>query len=127
MNPLLLKPESDTHSQVVLLGQVRGDLGAMPWRERSNHVWPAITAALDALRAEHDVVVIEGAGSPAEINLADCDVVNLRVARHCNATVPAGHRHRPRRGLCAPLRHLGAAARSRSTAHQRLRAEQVPG
>ena len=86
MNPLLLKPESDTHSQVVLLGQVRGDLGAMPWRERSNHVWPAITAALDALRAEHDVVVIEGAGSPAEINLADCDIVNLRVARHCNAT-----------------------------------------
>jgi adenosylcobyric acid synthase len=57
----------------------------MPWRERSSHVWPAITAALNALRAEHDVVVIEGAGSPAEINLADCDVVNLRVARHCNA------------------------------------------
>jgi adenosylcobyric acid synthase len=85
MNPLLLKPESDTHSQVVLMGQVRGDLGAMPWRERSSHVWPAITAALDALRAEYDVVVIEGAGSPAEINLADCDVVNLRVARHCNA------------------------------------------
>jgi adenosylcobyric acid synthase len=85
MNPLLLKPESDTHSQVVLLGQVRGDLGAMPWRERSSHVWPAITAALDALRAEYDVVVIEGAGSPAEINLADCDIVNLRVARHCNA------------------------------------------
>jgi adenosylcobyric acid synthase len=46
MNPLLLKPESDTHSQVVLLGQVRADLGAMPWRERSNHVWPAITVAL---------------------------------------------------------------------------------
>ena len=85
MNPLLLKPESDTHSQVVLLGQVRADLGVMPWRERSGHVWPAITAALDALRAECDVVVIEGAGSPAEINLADCDVVNLRVARHCNA------------------------------------------
>ncbi len=85
MNPLLLKPESDTHSQVVLLGQVRPDLGAMPWRERSERVWGAITAALDALRAENDVVVIEGAGSPAEINLADCDVVNLRVARHADA------------------------------------------
>ena len=85
MNPLLLKPESDTHSQVVLLGQVRPDLGAMPWRERSERVWGAITAALDALRAENDVVVIEGAGSPAEINLADCDVVNLRVARHTDA------------------------------------------
>ena len=85
MNPLLLKPESDTHSQVVLLGQVRPDLAAIPWRERSERVWPTITAALDALRAENDVVVIEGAGSPAEINLADCDVVNLRVARHADA------------------------------------------
>ena len=85
MNPLLLKPESDTHSQVVLLGQVRADLGAIPWRERSEHFWPTITAALDALRAENDVVVIEGAGSPAEINLADCDIVNLRVARHADA------------------------------------------
>jgi adenosylcobyric acid synthase len=55
----------------------------MPWRGRSNHVWPQIAAALDALRAENDVVVIEGAGSPAEINLHDSDIVNLRVARHC--------------------------------------------
>jgi len=85
MNPLLLKPESDTHSQVVVLGQVHTELSAMPWRERSNHVWPTITAALDALRAEHDVVVIEGAGSPAEINLRDCDIVNMRVALHCKA------------------------------------------
>ena len=85
MNPLLLKPESDTHSQVVLLGQVSTALTALPWRERSEHVWPAITAALDALRAENDVVVIEGAGSPAEINLSDCDIVNMRVALHSNA------------------------------------------
>ena len=85
MNPLLLKPESDTHSQVVLMGAVDRALAELPWRERAERVWPAITAALDALRAENDVVVIEGAGSPAEINLADCDIVNLRVARHCNA------------------------------------------
>ena len=85
MNPLLLKPESDTRSQVVLLGQVNPTLTALPWRERSSHVWPHITAALDALRAENDVVVIEGAGSPAEINLAASDVVNMRVARYCNA------------------------------------------
>ena len=69
MNPLLLKPESDTHSQVVLMGQVSAELSALPWRERSETVWPPIAAALDALRAENDVVVIEGAGSPAEINL----------------------------------------------------------
>ena len=85
MNPLLLKPERDTHSQVVLMGQVDAALTAMPWRERSAHVWPHIAAALDALRAENDVVVIEGAGSPAEINLAASDIVNMRVAKHCNA------------------------------------------
>jgi len=85
MNPLLLKPQADTHSQVVLFGAVDEALTRMPWRERGERVWPPIAAALDALRAEHDVVVIEGAGSPAEINLMDSDIVNLRVARHAQA------------------------------------------
>ncbi len=85
MNPLLLKPEADTHSQVVLLGRVSRALTALPWRGRSERVWPQIAAALDALRAENDVVVIEGAGSPAEINLMASDVVNLRVARQADA------------------------------------------
>ena len=85
MNPLLLKPERDTHSQVVLMGRVDAGLTAMPWRGRSLKVWPQIAAALDALRAENDVVVIEGAGSPAEINLSGSDIVNMRVALHSNA------------------------------------------
>ena len=85
MNPLLLKPEADTRSQVVLLGEVNTELGRTPWRERSEKVWPAIAASLDALMANNDVVVIEGAGSPAEINLMASDIVNLRVARHANA------------------------------------------
>ncbi|MDM0080068.1 cobyric acid synthase [Variovorax sp. J31P179] len=85
MNPLLLKPERDTHSQVVLMGQVSLELTALPWRGRSERVWPQIAQALDALRAENDVVVIEGAGSPAEINLMASDIVNLRVARHADA------------------------------------------
>ena len=85
MNPLLLKPEADTHSQVVLMGQVNEALSAMPWRGRSASVWPQIAQALDALRAENEVVVIEGAGSPAEINLHDSDIVNMRVALHCHA------------------------------------------
>lgn len=85
MNPLLLKPESDTRSQVVLLGHASPMLGEVPWRERAPHVWPTIAQSLDALRASHDLVIIEGAGSPAEINLMDCDVVNLRVARHADA------------------------------------------
>ncbi len=85
MNPLLLKPERDTHSQVVLLGQVDEALTRMDWRGRSEQVWPTVAQALDALMAENDVVVIEGAGSPAEINLSGSDIVNLRVARHANA------------------------------------------
>jgi adenosylcobyric acid synthase len=85
MNPLLLKPERDTHSQVVLLGQVDEALSSMAWRDRSLHVWPVIAQALDELRAENDVVVIEGAGSPAEINLQASDIVNMRVALYANA------------------------------------------
>ncbi len=85
MNPLLLKPEADTRSQVVLLGEVHPALSDTPWRERSDTVWPRIANALNALRAENDVVVIEGAGSPAEINLMASDIVNLRVARHADA------------------------------------------
>ena len=85
MNPLLLKPEKDTHSQVVLMGQVNAELTAMDWRGRSALVWPTVAHALDELRAENDVVVIEGAGSPAEINLKHSDIVNMRVAHHANA------------------------------------------
>ena len=85
MNPLLLKPERDTHSQVVLMGQVDEALTNMAWRDRSAKVWPAIAQALDGLMAENDVVVIEGAGSPAEINLSSADIVNMRVARHAQA------------------------------------------
>ena len=80
MNPLLLKPERDTHSQVILLGQVNDELTHAPWRDRSERVWPMIKKALNELMAENDVVVIEGAGSPAEINLKASDIVNMRVA-----------------------------------------------
>ena len=85
MNPLLLKPERDTHSQVVLMGQVNTELTNTPWRQRSEKVWPTISAALDSLREEFDVVIIEGAGSPAEINLMANDIVNMRVARYAQA------------------------------------------
>ncbi|MDO9358590.1 MAG: cobyric acid synthase, partial [Polaromonas sp.] len=85
MNPLLLKPEKDTQSQVILMGQVNAELSRMAWRGRSASVWPVVAQALDELLAENDVVVIEGAGSPAEINLKDSDIVNMRVALHANA------------------------------------------
>jgi len=85
MNPLLLKPERDTHSQVVLLGRVDEALSRQGWRGRSASVWPRVRAAFDELRAAHDVVVLEGAGSPAEINLKDADIVNMRTALHAQA------------------------------------------
>ena len=85
MNPLLLKPEADTRSQAVLLGRVDAALGALGWHERGERAWPQVAGALDSLRRENDLVVIEGAGSPAEINLMATDIVNLRVARHADA------------------------------------------
>ncbi len=85
MNPVLLKPEADTRSQVILMGEMNRELSDMPWRGRSEKVWPYICSALDALRAENDVIVIEGAGSPAEINLHASDIVNMRVALYVNA------------------------------------------
>ena len=85
MNPLLLKPEKDTQSQVILMGLVNAELSKMQWRERSASVWPVVAGALDELMRDNDVVVIEGAGSPAEINLKSSDIVNMRVALHVNA------------------------------------------
>jgi adenosylcobyric acid synthase len=85
MNPVLIKPERDTQSQVILLGQRDDGLSAMEWRERSGHLWPTIQGCLDQLVASHDVVVIEGAGSPAEINLHSTDIVNMRVAEAAQA------------------------------------------
>lgn len=85
MNPVLLKPEADTRSQVVLLGRVQPALRDVPWRARSAWLWPHVATALDALRAEFDLIVMEGAGSPAEVNLQASDIVNLRVAEHADA------------------------------------------
>ena len=85
MNPLLLKPERDTRSQVVLNGRFDPELTALPWRERSQRVWPIVRQSLFALLDRHEVVVIEGAGSPAEINLADSDFVNRRTASAADA------------------------------------------
>jgi len=88
MNPVLLKPERDTASQVVLHGRVEPALAALPWRERSARLAAAARQSLQRLLADHELVVIEGAGSPAEINLADCDYVNLDAARWARAAGP---------------------------------------
>jgi adenosylcobyric acid synthase len=81
MNPVLLKPERDTASQVVLHGHVASELSGLPWRERSVHLAEAARTSFERLAAAHELLVIEGAGSPAEINLAPQDYVNLGSAR----------------------------------------------
>jgi adenosylcobyric acid synthase len=85
MNPILLKPERDTASQVILLGARRDDLARMEWRSRATLLWPIVKGCLDELLESHEVVVIEGAGSPAEINLQSTDIVNMRIAEACGA------------------------------------------
>ena len=85
-NPVLLKPERDTRSQVVVMGRVDRELSSMDWRGRSALLWERARPALLQLMSENDIVVIEGAGSPAEINLAESDYVNLMTARAANAT-----------------------------------------
>jgi adenosylcobyric acid synthase len=88
MNPVLLKPERDTASQVVLHGVAEAALSRIPWRERSALLAPAARAGFERLAAQHELIVVEGAGSPAEINLAPQDYVNLGTARWAQAAGP---------------------------------------
>lgn len=87
MNPILLKPQSDANSQVIVLGQVHFEYSQMDWRGRSKLLWPIVQDSLENLLNEYEIVVIEGAGSPAEINLASSDIVNMRVAEAAVAKV----------------------------------------
>jgi adenosylcobyric acid synthase len=84
MNPVLLKPH-DRGSQVVMMGRPDPDLTALPWRLRKPLMWPTIRAGLDDLLDENDLVLMEGAGSPAEPYMYLNDVVNMRVAREVGA------------------------------------------
>lgn len=85
MNPVLLKPEHDTRSQVIVMGRAQPALASMPWRERSDVLRRTAATALASLREDFDVIVIEGAGSPAEINLAASDYVNTDTALAASA------------------------------------------
>ena len=87
MNPILLKPEANSRSQVVVRGRPQKSTGAAAYYKLKSQLWPVVTEALDKLRSEFDIVVIEGAGSPAEVNLAEDEIVNMRVARYCQAPV----------------------------------------
>jgi adenosylcobyric acid synthase len=81
MNPVLLKPGSDRRSQVVVLGHPEAEADAVGYRAHAPRLREVALASLDRLRTRYDVVICEGAGSPAEINLRDTDVANMGLAR----------------------------------------------
>ncbi|MFA7595659.1 MAG: cobyric acid synthase, partial [Novosphingobium sp.] len=81
MNPVLLKPQADRTSQLVVHGQVRGTLGASNFREARRALLPEVLASYRRLQRQCDIVVVEGAGSPAEINLRAGDIANMGFAR----------------------------------------------
>ena len=80
MNPILLKPSSDIGSQVIVNGEVRGDMPAKEYFRRKKALIPDILRAYDGLASEFDIIVIEGAGSPAEINLKADDIAKSSAA-----------------------------------------------
>lgn len=87
LNPVLLKPEADSRSQVVVLGRPWRTLRAGSYYRRKEELWPVVTAALDRLRTAYDLVILEGAGSPAELNLRSFDMANMAVARYAGSPV----------------------------------------
>jgi len=87
LNPILIKPEADAHSQIILDGRPFKSLSAYDYYTYKQILWEHATAALDRLRAQNDLVIIEGAGSPAELNLKRGDIVNMAIARYANAPV----------------------------------------
>ncbi len=87
MNPILLKPTTDVGSQVIVAGQVQGNMRAMEYYAHKREYIPAIMEAYNSLAREYDVILIEGAGSPAEINLRQDDIVNMGLAEMVDAPV----------------------------------------
>jgi len=87
MNPVLLKPEADHRSQIVVNGKPWKTLEGRDYLSMRKEVWPEVTSAMDRLLADNDVIIAEGAGSPAEINLNDREIVNMSVARYLDAPV----------------------------------------
>lgn len=118
MNPILLKPTSDRQAQVVLMGQVATSMDAMSYHQYKPRLREQILAVYQSLAGEYEALVLEGAGSPAEINLRDRDIVNMGMAEMAQCPVipwPIS----TAAGVCRDLRHAGAAAASGAGAGER--------
>ena len=86
MNPILLKPSTDTGAQVILLGKIWGQVSALDYHTRRvEQLFPAVLEAYSRLTGDYDIILLEGAGSPAEINLREHDIVNMRMAHAADA------------------------------------------
>jgi len=87
MNPILLKPSSDTGSQVIVKGKVTESLKAVDYYRRKVLLFDTVKECYDSLSLENDIMVLEGAGSPAEVNLKAHDIVNMRMAAYAESPV----------------------------------------
>jgi adenosylcobyric acid synthase len=87
MNPVLLKPTNDTSSQVIVNGEVYSNMSAQEYYRRKREIVPEIMKAYEKLDSQYDIIVLEGAGSPAEINLKENDIVNMYMAKLAKAPV----------------------------------------
>jgi adenosylcobyric acid synthase len=85
MNPILIKPEGERRSQIIVEGRVWQTLDALDYWQRKQMLWDVVTRNLDTLREQYDLVIGEGAGSPVELNLKPNDIVNMRVAIYTQA------------------------------------------
>jgi adenosylcobyric acid synthase len=87
MNPVLIKPEADSRSQIILMGRPWQTLEAKSYYEKKQILWRHVTESLNRLRETYELVIVEGAGSPAELNLKHSDIVNMAVASYANSPV----------------------------------------
>jgi len=87
MNPILIKPEADARAQIIVLGHPLDTLSAQDYYSRKASLWSVARGSLERLMSNYDLIVIEGAGSPVEVNLKDGDIVNMRVAKLVSSPV----------------------------------------
>ncbi len=87
MNPVLLKPNSDTGSQIIVTGQPVGNMSVLEYNSYKPRIWKSVCSCYDSLAAEYDIIVLEGAGSPGEVNLKRDDIVNMKMARYAGSPV----------------------------------------
>ena len=121
MNPVLLKPSTDTGAQVILLGKIWGQVTASDYHTRRvEQLFPEVIGAYQRLAGKYELILLEGAGSPAEINLREHDIVNMRMAHAADAAcLLVGDIDRG--GVFASLLGTHGIARTRrSRAHSRL-------